>query len=84
MDELGNRCAEINDDSIKWAYSHLSEEAKANYNTFGVKLVVGDDLGPFNVGPLWIWKFLDFSESDDGSQMVVRSPMMRTPLDYFV
>jgi hypothetical protein len=67
MDELGNRCAEINDDSIKWAYSRLSDEAKANYNTFGVKLVVGDDLGPYNAGPLWIWKFLDFSESEDGT-----------------
>lgn len=51
-DEVGNRCADINNASIKWAYTHLSKTAKANYDKFGVKLVTGDDLGPLNEGPL--------------------------------
>lgn len=83
-DEIGNRCAEINDHSISWAYKHLSPAAKARYDEFGTKLVTGDDLGPFNAGPLWIWHFMDYTESADHSTLTVSSPMMRTPLDYFV
>jgi len=84
LDEVGNRCAEINDASIQWAYDHLRPAAKANYDKFGVKLVTGDDLGPFNEGPLWIWHFLQYNESADGTKVVVQSPMMRTPTNYFV
>lgn len=83
-DEVGNRCAEINDYAIQWAYSRLSKEAKSNYDKFGVKLVTGDDMGPYNAGPLWIWTLMDYSLSSDGTQMVVSSPMMRTPLNYLV
>ena len=83
MDEA-DRCAEINDASIKWAYSKLSAQAKSNYDLYGQKLVTGPDMGPYNEGPLWIWTYMDYSESKDKSQMVVRSPMMRTPTDYFI
>ena len=83
-DEVGNRCAEINNFSIQWAYNQLSVEAKANYDAFGVKLVTGDDLGPYNAGSTWIWTFMNYTESADGTQMVARAPMMRTPTDYFV
>ena len=31
-DEVGNRCAEINDASIQWAYKRLSSAAKSNYD----------------------------------------------------
>ena len=31
-DEVGNRCADINNESIKWAYNHLSDSAKARYD----------------------------------------------------
>jgi hypothetical protein len=81
-DETGNRCADINDYAIQWAYENLSVEAKANYDKFGVKLVTGDDLGPYNAGPLWIWTLMDYSLSEDGSEMIVSSPMMRTPTSY--
>lgn len=46
--------------------------------------MTGDDLGPYNAGPLWIWTLMDYTLSEDGSQMVVSSPMMRTPLNYLV
>lgn len=81
-DEVGNRCAEINDKSIKWAYDNLSDEARANYDKYGIKLVTGDDMGPYNEGPLWIWTYMDYSASEDGTQMIVRSPMMRTSTSY--
>lgn len=84
MDEAGNNCAEINDASIQWAYSQLPAQAKANYDKYGVKLVTGDDMGPYNEGPLWIWTLMDYTKSDDGTQMVVSSPMMRTSTSYLV
>jgi len=81
-DETGNRCAEINDASIKWAYDRVSKAAKENYDNLGQKLVTGDDLGPYNEGPLWIWTYMSYKESDDKTQMIVQSPMMRTPENY--
>ena len=62
LDEAGNRCAEINDYAIKWAYSKLSAESKSLYDKYGVKMVTGDDLGPYNEGPLWIWTFMGYKE----------------------
>jgi len=41
-------------------------------------------MGPYNEGPLWIWTYMSYNESNDKSQMIVRSPMMRTPIDYFI
>lgn len=83
-DEVGNRCADINNESINWAYSKLSSTAKANYDKYGQKLVTGDDMGPYNEGPLWIWTLMDYAESADKTKVVVSSPMMRTPTSYFV
>lgn len=81
-DEVGDRCAEINDFSIDWAFKNLSPAAKARYQQYGTKMQTGPDLGPFNAGPLWIWKFMQYTESEDKSTMTVQSPMMRTPIDY--
>jgi len=47
-------------------------------------MVMGDDMGPYNEGPLWIWHFMNYSENSDKTQVTVQSPMMRTPTDYFI
>lgn len=47
-------------------------------------MVVGDDLGPYNEGPLWIWTYMDYKKDLDTNTYTVRSPMMRTPSDYFI
>lgn len=83
-DEVGNRCADINDAAIAWAYSKLSKTAKARYDKYGVKMVTGDDLGPYNAGPLWIWTYMDYKQAKDNSTMTVSAPMMRTPTDYYI
>lgn len=70
-DEVGNRCADINNASINWAYSKLSANAKKNYDSYGQKLVTGDDLGPYNQGPLWINTLMSYKESADKTQMIV-------------
>ena len=46
-------------------------------------MVVGDDEGPYNEGPLWIWTYMGYKDSDD-NQEIVQSPMMRTPIDYAI
>ena len=35
------------------------------YNTVGKKLIIGDDLGPYNAGPLWIWHYLTYKDNSD-------------------
>jgi len=53
------------------------------YNSLGKKLVIGDDLGPFNAGPLWIWKYMAYADNEDKTETLLQSPMMRTPTDYW-
>lgn len=81
-DEEGNRCADINQHAIDWALTKASPAALDNYNTYGIKMVVGDDKGPYNEGPLWIWTYMSYNVDDAKTTMTVQSPMMRTPLDY--
>lgn len=81
-DEVGNRCADINQKAIDWAVSKASKRALDRYNRVGKKLVVGDDKGPYNAGPLWIWQYLEYNDNADKTQTVLQSPMMRTPTDY--
>jgi len=47
-------------------------------------MVTGDDKGPYNEGPLWIWTYMSYDVNDDKTVMTVRSPMMRTPVDYLI
>lgn len=54
-DEVGNRCGDINQKALEWALANADADALARYNKYGKKLVIGDDLGPYNAGPLWIW-----------------------------
>ena len=83
-DEVGNRCGDINQKALDWALSKANTKAMARYNKYGKKLVIGDDLGPFNAGPLWIWKYLSYNDNADKTQTTIQSPMMRTPTDYSI
>jgi len=53
--DAGNICADINTQSINWAISKTPKDVLDRYMTSGRKLTVGADIGPLNVGPLWIW-----------------------------
>lgn len=81
-DEVGQRCEEINQKAIDWAMENASEESKKRYQAKGEQLVLGDDNGPYNEGPLWIWTYMDYSENSDKTTETVKSAMMRTPIDY--
>jgi len=84
LDEVGNRCADINQYAIIWAYQKLSTTSRKLYDTYGVKMVVGDDLGPYNAGPLWIWTYMSYTKNLTANTYTVKAPMMRTPTDYFI
>jgi len=47
-------------------------------------MVVGEDMGPYNEGPLWIWTYMDYKKDLEANTYTVRSAMMRTPSDYFI
>jgi hypothetical protein len=64
-DEVGNRCAEINQEALDWALKNSNSKAIDRYNKIGKKLVIGDDLGPYNAGPLWIWHYLTYTDNAD-------------------
>lgn len=83
-DEVGNRCGDINKEALKWALDNASPKAVQRYNKLGKKLVIGDDEGPYNAGPLWIWKYLSYEDNKDKTETLIKSPMMRTPTDYLV
>lgn len=78
----GNLCGAINQQALDYALSHADAEVVKRYNEKGIKLEIGDDEGPYNEGPIWIWINLDYKEAD--SKMTVRSPMMRTPTNYWI
>lgn len=65
------------------ALKTVSDKALAKYKKLGKKLVIGDDLGPFNAGPLWIWKYMVYADNKDKTETLVQSPMMRTPTNYW-
>ena len=73
-------CQVLNQHALDWALDAASAGALQRYYSQGVPMVIGPDLGPFNNGPQWIWTPLSTEWSKDS--FVVRSPSLKTPLDY--
>ncbi len=74
----GDRCGEINQAAIDWAYDRLSEDARRRYDEFGQKLVVKEDLDTCKAGPCWIWDPLRFTEDDDANTVDVKAVTFST------
>lgn len=51
-------CGSINQYALDWALNNAGSETKERYAKVGKKIVIGDDIGPLNNGPLWIWTSL--------------------------
>ena len=81
-------CKVINQNSYDWALNSSSLTTKSRFQKYGVPYIMGEDEGPYNIGPLWIWdplKYEKISNSSGGTVAVeIRSPMLRTPLDFFI
>ena len=63
-DEIGNRCAEINQVALDQALGSVDPQIKARYEKHGQKLVMIDDRNTIN-GGLWIYDWMTYTESDD-------------------
>lgn len=50
---------------------HASESALKRDAEYGKRLVIGDDLGPYNAGPLWIWYYLQYKDNANKTETVV-------------
>jgi len=68
-----DRCGEINQVAVDWAYGMLPEKTRARYEASGQKFVIGEDIGTCKAGPCWIWDPLRFKKDDDKNEVVVQS-----------
>ncbi|CAF2054711.1 unnamed protein product [Rotaria magnacalcarata] len=78
-------CGLINQHSLDWALEYAGAKTKDRYQRIGKQMIIGDDIGPLNAGPLWIWTPLKFDLGKDGQGktiVTVRSPTLRFPSDY--
>jgi hypothetical protein len=48
-------CGLINQHALDWALKNAGNKTKDRYEKLGKKMTIGDDIGPLNAGPLWIW-----------------------------
>ena len=80
-------CKVINQQAYTWALLNAGSRTAERFQTVGVGMVMGEDKGPYNAGPLWIWTPISFEKGKNetgGVIQEVRSVMMRTPVDYFI
>ncbi|CAF0967580.1 unnamed protein product [Adineta steineri] len=80
-------CGLINQHALDWALEHAGNKTKERYEKIGKKMIIGDDIGPLNAGPLWIWTPLQYDlgkDSQGKSFVTVRSPTLRFPSNYSI
>lgn len=86
LDDNNQVCRDQNALALTYAQEHAPMRIMARFQKRkGIQLQVGEDLGPYNAGPTWIWKDMQYLKKKDeaGKPFVeVRSPCMRTPDDY--
>merc|ERR1712176_874039 len=83
LDKNLERCQEINQASLDWALKNADQHAMQLYNKYGQKMVIVEDSGPYNAGPLWIWTYLKYEDNADKTEVHISSPTMYTALDFW-
>jgi hypothetical protein len=81
LDEDNTVCQILNQKAIDWALMHADEDALDVYEKFGKKLVTETDKITKS-GPEWIMASLSVMDSKDKKQTLVRSPTLRTSLNF--
>ena len=80
-------CKLINQASYNWALGLASNHSLQRFLKYGVPFIMGNDEGPYNVFPEWVYYPLEYkkNKSADGKDVViVKSPILRTPKDFFL
>lgn len=83
LDGDKTHCQKINQASLEWGLSKASQKALDRYNKVGNKLVIGEDIGPLDVGPVWLWTYMQYHSNAAKTETKVNAPMMSTPTDYW-
>eukprot|EP00047_Mylnosiga_fluctuans_P013069 m.29237 g.29237 ORF g.29237 m.29237 type:complete len:532 (-) comp4643_c0_seq1:103-1698(-) len=71
-------CADINAAAMRWAINASGPATRARYLQHGEFYVMGDDLGPYIDGGLWIILPLVYEQPKGAQQVTLRSPTLRT------
>lgn len=58
LDGGKNQCAQANKAAYEWALSNADENTRKRFEKIGIPMTFGTDDGPWNAGPLWIWKYM--------------------------
>lgn len=45
-------------------------------------MVIGEDLGPYNMGPKWLFTPLAYNSDENKTIVVIRSPSLKTTVDF--
>jgi hypothetical protein len=81
-------CATINQHAMDWALNRTDDVTRARFEKIGEPYVFGEDLGPYNAGPVWIGAPVIYKSIKNNvtgeEEMEIRSPMMRTPSVFVV
>ena len=83
----GSICRTINEAAYAWAKQHSNSNTLNRFAKLGEPLIFGEDKGPYNAGPLWIYSSLEYKKSKDsaGNEVIeIQSPMLRTPTDFYI
>ena len=76
-------CKHINQAALDWGLSKASQHALDRYNKYGNKMVIADDIGPLDVGPVWLWTYMQYTSNIAKTETYIRAPMMSTPTNYW-
>ena len=79
-------CKLINQASYNWAIGNASNRTLQRYTKYGVPYVMGNDEGPYNIFPEWVYNPLQYKHTKTAGEdvIIVQSPTLRTPKDYFL
>lgn len=80
-------CKVINQAAYDWAVGTCGAKTLARFQQLGQAMIMGEDKGPYNIFPEWIFESLEYKQSSDsgGRKTVeVSSPTLRTPVDFYV
>lgn len=80
-------CKVINQASYNWSLRNASNHTRQRFMNYGVPYEMGNDEGPYNIYPEWMYYPLEYKQrktAEGKSVVVVSSPTLRTPKDYYI